>query len=77
MPTIGVSTKVLTGSAYNLHRPQDFAGAYTSFGAGGAVIAGVSAVRLQNANGVVLDLHGAKLGVELAANLAYVTVTVQ
>ena len=75
--TLGVSTNVLKGSAHNLHRPQDFAGAYTSFGAGGAVVAGVSAVRLQNANGVVLDLRGAKLGVELSANLAYVTITMQ
>jgi hypothetical protein len=72
---IGVSTNVLKGAALNLHRPQDLAGAYTAFGAGGAVAAGVSAVRLTNANGVMLVLGGAKLGVELSANLAYVTIT--
>jgi hypothetical protein len=75
--TVGVSTNVLKGYANNLHRPQDFAGAYTAFGAGGAVAAGVSAVRLQNANRVMLVLRGAKLGVELSANLAYVTITMQ
>ena len=75
--TIGVSTNVLKGYARNLHRPQDLAGAYTAFGAGGAVAAGVSTVRLQNANGVMPVLRGAKLGVELSANLAYVTTTMQ
>jgi hypothetical protein len=50
--TLGISTNKLTGYAHNLHRPDYFAGAYTAFGAGGAVAVGASTVRLQNANGV-------------------------
>jgi hypothetical protein len=75
--TIGISTNQLVGRALNLHKPEDFAGTYSAFGAGGAVAAGVSGVRLQNANGVVLILQGAKLGVELSASVAAVTVTMQ
>ena len=73
--TVGISTNKLVGRAFNLYRPQDFAGTYTAFGAGGAVVAGFSGVRLQNANGVVLVLQGAKFGVELSANVAHVTIT--
>ena len=73
--TLGVSTNILKGRALNLNRPEDFAGAYTALGAGGAVVGGVAGVRLQNANGVVLVLRGAKLGVELSANLTHVTIT--
>jgi len=75
--TIGISTNKLVGRALNLQRPEDLAGSYTVFGAGGAVAAGVSAVRLRNANGVVLVLQGAKLGVEMSANVGYVSITMQ
>ena len=73
--TLGLSTSQLVGHAYNLQRPEDLAGTYLAFGAGAAVAAGVNAVRLQNANGVILVLQGVKVGVELSANLAHVTVT--
>jgi hypothetical protein len=73
--TVGISTNKLVGRALNLHRPEDFAGGYTAFGAGAAVVAGYSRVRLQNANGVILVLRGAKFGVEMSANVAHVTIT--
>ena len=75
--TLGISTNKLTGYALHLRRPEDLAGAYTAFGAGGAVAAGVSGVRLRNMNGVILVLRGAKFGVELSANVAYVNITMQ
>jgi hypothetical protein len=39
--------------------------------------AGAGAVRLRKANGVVLVLHGPKLGAELSASLARVTITMK
>ena len=75
--TVGISTNKLVGRALNLYRPEDFAGTYTAFGAGGAVAAGYSRARLQNAKGVVLVLQGAKLGVELSANVAQITITMR
>jgi hypothetical protein len=75
--TIGASTTKLTGRALNLRGPGDIAGTYSAFGAGGALAAGAQGVQLQNANGVILQLSGAKVGVELSAALAGVTITMQ
>ena len=57
--------------------PRDLAGTYTGVGGGAAVAAGVSGVRLRNQKGVVLDLRGAKLGVEVSANWALITITMK
>ena len=75
--TLGVSTTVLRGTALNISTPGDLAGTYTGVGGGAAVAAGVSGVRLRNEKGVVLELRGAKLGVEVSANLAIVTITMK
>jgi hypothetical protein len=68
--TIGASTTQLTGKALNLNGPSDIAGTYSALGAGGAFAAGAGGVQLQNANGGILQLTGAKVGVELSASLA-------
>ncbi len=65
--TIGASTTDLVGRALNMHSPGDIAGTYTAIGAGGALAAGAGGVQLQNERGVVLQLHGVKVGVELSA----------
>jgi hypothetical protein len=39
--------------------------------------AGAGGVALQNARGVVLELHGVKVGVELSAAAGGVTITMQ
>jgi hypothetical protein len=44
-------------------------------GAGGALLGGVGGVQLRNAKGVVLSLQGAKAGVEFAANVSKVVIT--
>lgn len=75
--TLGFSTSVLRGTAHNISTPSDLAGTYTGVGGGAAVAAGVSGVRLRNEKGVVLELRGAKLGVEVSANLAIVTITMK
>lgn len=75
--TAGISTSKLVGSAINLSRPEDLAGTYRAVGAGAAVAAGAGRVRLQNANGVILILSGAKFGVEVTAGYASVTITMK
>jgi hypothetical protein len=75
--TIGASTTKLVGRVLNLHGPHDIAGTYAAMGAGGALAGGAGAVQLENADGVILQLHGVKLGVELSVNLTGVTITMQ
>jgi hypothetical protein len=73
--TIGASTTKLVGKALNIRGPGDIAGTYSALGAGAALAAGAGGVQLQNANGVILQLTGAKVGVEFSAALAGVTIT--
>ena len=75
--TIGASTTQLAGYALNMRAPGDLAGTYNAIGAGVAVAGGAGGVQLQNANGVVLQLHGVKVGVELSAAVGGVTITMQ
>jgi hypothetical protein len=72
--TIGASTTRLTGRALNVSTPQSIEGGYSTLGAGGAVVAGGGGVQLQNANGVILQLSGPKVGAELSAALGGVTI---
>ena len=67
--TIGASTTKFVGRALNLRSPGDLAGSYAAGGAGG--------VQLQNANGVILQLAGPKVGVEASAAVGGVTITMQ
>jgi hypothetical protein len=76
--TIGASTNRLTGRALGLRSPGDLAGTYTAIGAGAAVAAGAGGGQLQNTrNGVILQLSGAKVGVELSAALSGVQIAMQ
>jgi hypothetical protein len=72
--TIGASTTKLVGRALNIRGPRDIVGTYASMGAGAALAGGVGGVMLQQADGVTLELHGAKVGVEVSVNLAGVTI---
>jgi hypothetical protein len=62
--TIGVSSAEFVGTASNLRTARDIVGTYTVAGAGLTVVGGVSAVTLQNANGVVLRLRGRQAGLK-------------
>ena len=72
--TIGASKADLVGRAYNLRQASDITGTYTAVGGGVAAGGGVSGIRLQNAKGVVLDLRGRNLGLELNANVSGVEI---
>jgi hypothetical protein len=75
--TIGASTTQLVGRALHLHAPGDIAGTYSAIGAGVAVAGGAGGVALQNARGVVLELQGVKVGVELSAAVGGVSISMQ
>ena len=75
--TIGASTTRLTGRALGLRSPGDIQGTYAAIGAGGAVAAGAGGVQLQNEKGVILQLHGPRVGVELSAAVGGVTVVLR
>ncbi|MBR0713273.1 hypothetical protein [Bradyrhizobium liaoningense] len=72
--TVGASTTKLVGRALNLKSPASIEGSYAAGGAGGAVAAGAGAVQLQNANGVILQLSGPKVGAEVSAAVGGVTI---
>jgi hypothetical protein len=72
--TIGASTTRFVGRALNLKGPASIEGPYSAIGAGGAVAAGAGGVQLQNANGVILQLSGPRVGAEVSAAVGGVTV---
>jgi hypothetical protein len=72
--TLGASANTLVGRAVNLKSPASFEGTYRAIGAGSAVAVGVGGVQLRNANGVILQLAGPKVGVEVSAAVGGVTV---
>jgi hypothetical protein len=72
--TVGASTTKLVGQALNLRGPASIEGNYSAAGAGGALAAGAGGVQLQNNNGVILQLSGPKVGAELSAAVAGVTI---
>jgi len=74
---IGVSSADLVGRARNLRRPSDIAGSYTAVGAGLAVAGGAATARLQNANGVVLEVKGTKVGFSASIDLSGLQISMQ
>jgi hypothetical protein len=60
--------------ALNLRGPGSIEGNYTAIGTGGALAGGAGTVRLRITNGVILQLSGPKVGVELLAAVAGVTI---
>ena len=75
--TIGVSAVELVGTATNLRTPADIVGAYTQGSAALAIIGGGRVATLQNANGVVLELRGPEVGLEVSLSLSGMTISMQ
>src|SRR5215216_6585019 len=75
--TIGASKANLVGHAYNLEQASDIAGTYSAVAASVAVAGGGSTIRLQNARGVILELRGRNIGLELNANVSGVEIGLQ
>ena len=72
--TLGASATTLVGRAFNLKSPASFEGTYRAVGAGGAIALGAGGTQLRNANGVILQLGGPKVGVEVSAAVGSVKV---
>ena len=62
---IGVSKVIASGEVYDLHRVEDFAGAYGQARAGYALGSGKGVQWLQNTKGVVMKLRTVTKGVSL------------
>lgn len=75
--TIGAARADLVGRAYNLRRAADIVGTYTAVSSSVAVAAGAKVVRLQNSNGVVLELRGPEVGLEASASLSGMSISMR
>ena len=75
--TAGTSISRLEGWASGIRQVSDFAGSYSAVGAGGAFVGGVGGVHLANQKGVRIDLQGPKAGMEFAANLSEVRISLK
>jgi hypothetical protein len=75
--TAGGSVNRLEGWASGIKQVRDFAGNYSSVGAGGAFVGGAGGVQLGNEKGVVIALRGPKAGIEFAANISRITVSMK
>jgi hypothetical protein len=73
----GASVVRLAGSASYLNELSDFPGIYSSVGVGGALVGGAGGVQLKNAKGVIITLRGARVGMELSANLSGIEFTLE
>ena len=75
--SLGVAAVDLVGTAYNLPRPGLIAGTYVGAGAGGTFVGGGQVARLQNQNGVVLELQGVQVGFQVSLGLGGMTIALQ
>jgi hypothetical protein len=75
--TIGVAQADLRGRALNMRRPEDIVGTYTAIGAGAALAGGAKGARLQNSNGVILEVSGAQVGFEATFGLSGLTISMR
>jgi hypothetical protein len=73
--TAGASVNKLVGRADYINELGDFSGTYSVVGAGAALLGGVGGVQLKNDKGVIITLQGPKAGLEVAANVTKVVIT--
>lgn len=75
--TAGATVGRLEGRASGIGEVSDFAGAYSSVGGGAALVGGLSGVHLRNEKGVTMVLQGPKAGLEFAANISGITISLK
>ena len=75
--TAGASFSRLEGRASGIREIGDFAGTYSSVGGGAALIGGINGVQLRNDKGVTIVLQGPKAGLEFAANLSEIMISLR
>jgi hypothetical protein len=75
--TAGATVGRLDGWASGIREVGDFAGTYSSVGGGAALVGGINGVHLRNDKGVTIALQGPKAGMEFAANLSAITISMK
>ncbi|WP_430642516.1 hypothetical protein [Bradyrhizobium frederickii] len=75
--TAGATIGRLDGWASGIRDVSDFAGTYSSVGGGFALVGGANGVQLRNEKGVNMVLRGPKAGLELAANISAITISLK
>ena len=75
--TAGATISRLDGWASGIREVNDFTGTYSSVGGGFALVGGVNGVHLRNEKGVTIVLQGPKAGLEVAANLSAITISMR
>jgi len=75
--TAGASVSRLEGWASHIRQVSDFAGTYSTVGFGGALVGGAGGVHLRNEKGVSIDLQGPRAGMEFAANLSGIEISLK
>ena len=75
--TVGASFGRLEGWASGIREISDFAGTYNSVGGGAALAGGINGVQLRNDKGVTMVLQGPKAGLEFAANLSTIMISLK
>lgn len=73
----GASVSRLEGWASGIRQVSDFAGTYSSVGGGGAFVGGFGGVQLGNDKGVTIALQGPRAGMEFAANLSGIRISLK
>jgi hypothetical protein len=74
---IGFGGGQMEGVAYNMRNPADIAGTYGAAGAGFTLVGGARVAQLQNENGVILQVHGVQIGLEVNLDLAGMTISLK
>jgi hypothetical protein len=62
---VGIASISAVGNVYNMTNIQQFAGNYAAAGAGIALAGGVGGLKMQNQNGVIINLYAVQQGVQL------------
>jgi len=75
--TAGATIGRLDGRASGIREVGDFAGTYSSVGGGAALVGGINGVHLRNDKGVTIALQGPKAGMEFAANISKITISMK
>jgi hypothetical protein len=75
--TAGATIGRFEGWASDIRDVSDFAGTYSSVGGGFALVGGINGVHLRNEKGVTIILQGPKAGLELAANISQITISLR
>jgi hypothetical protein len=73
----GASVSRFEGWASGIKEVSDFAGTYSAVGAGGTLIGGAGGIHLWNEKGVRMELRSRGAGIEAAANISVIRISLK